>query len=175
MASSFAEIFKRTGRRPRTFNHGTAGEPQFAAGTSLVTARLAPGRHCRCECSYRAPVHMWRRYMTKCSFGFAISILAALTITAAAQDIEAQVQSCAACQGQNGAPADPKTTPIIWGQTEYYLVRQLQSYKKGDRHNPAMEAISKSIKDEDMRPIGSLLCGKSVAGKPSQKCIRCRA
>jgi cytochrome c553 len=99
--------------------------------------------------------------MTKRFFGFAVSIFAALTITAAAQDIEAQVQSCAACHGQNGVPADPKSTPIIWGQTEYYIVRQLQSYKKGDRQNSVMEAISRSIKNEDIRPIARYFAGKA--------------
>jgi cytochrome c553 len=91
----------------------------------------------------------------------AVATFAALIVPAGAQDIDAQVQSCAACHGQNGVPADPKTTPIIWGQTEYYIVTQLRSYKAGDRKNPVMEAIAKSIKIEDMRPIARYFAGKT--------------
>ena len=48
-------------------------------------------------------------------------------------DIEAKVPLCAACHGANGVPADPKTNPIIWGQTQYYLVKQLMNYRNGMR------------------------------------------
>src|SRR5215213_6463941 len=79
---------------------------------------------------------MWVKYTIITLFSLpAIATFDVLTVKAVGQDIEAQVQSCAACHGQNGIPADPKTTPIIWGQTEYYIVRQLQSYKKGNRQN----------------------------------------
>ena len=33
-----------------------------------------------------------------------------------AADVQALVQSCAACHGENGQPADPKTTLVVWGQ-----------------------------------------------------------
>jgi cytochrome c553 len=36
-------------------------------------------------------------------------------------DVQALVQACAACHGESGLPADPKTTPIIWGQQASYL------------------------------------------------------
>jgi cytochrome c553 len=69
------------------------------------------------------------------------------------QDVDAQVQSCAACHGENGVPADPKTTPIIWGQTEYWILKALRSYQRGERQNAVMEAVAKSLKYEDTRPI----------------------
>jgi cytochrome c553 len=47
--------------------------------------------------------------------------------TAVRQDMDAQVQSCAACHGENGIPADPKTTPIIWSQTEYWILKALRA------------------------------------------------
>jgi cytochrome c553 len=98
----------------------------------------------------------------------AAAAFSVLTIPALAQDVEAQVQSCAACHGQNGVPADPKTTPIIWGQTEYYIVTQLRSYKTGERQNPVMEAIAKSIKIEDMRPIARYFAGKTWPENPAK-------
>jgi cytochrome c553 len=106
---------------------------------------------------------MWVKHRAKSLFSglAAVATFAVLTVPAGAQDTDAQVQSCAACHGQNGVPADPKTTPIIWGQTEYYIVTQLRSYKTGDRKNPVMEAIAKSIKTEDMRPIARYFAGKT--------------
>ena len=85
----------------------------------------------------------------------------AIPAPAAAQDVNAMVQSCAGCHGQNGVPADPKGTPVIWGQTEAYIVKQLHNYKTGDRKNPLMEAIVKNIKVEDMRPIARYFAGKT--------------
>src|SRR6476619_5375896 len=98
----------------------------------------------------------------------AAAAFSVLAIPAVAQDVEAQVQSCAACHGQNGVTADPKTTPIIWGQTEYYIVTQLRSYKAGERQNPVMEAIAKSIKVEDMRPIARYFAGKTWPENPAR-------
>lgn len=106
---------------------------------------------------------MWVEYTLKTLLSglAAVATFPVLATPAVAQDIEAQVQSCAACHGQNGIPADPKTTPIIWGQTEYWIVKQLRSYKMGERQNPVMEAIAKSIKIEDMRPIARYFAGKT--------------
>lgn len=94
--------------------------------------------------------------------GFAaVAALGVLAPPARAQNVEAMAQSCAGCHGQNGVPADPKGTPVIWGQTEAYIVKQLHNYKTGDRKNPLMEAITKTIKVEDMRPIARYFAGKT--------------
>lgn len=86
--------------------------------------------------------------------------IAGMALPAAAQNVEALAQSCAGCHGANGVPADPKSTPVIWGQTEAYIVKQLHNYRTGDRKNPLMEAIVKTIKVEDMRPIAKYFAAK---------------
>ena len=73
----------------------------------------------------------------------------------AADDIEAKAQVCAACHGQNGVPTDPKTIPIIWGQQESYMVKQLRDYRNGDRDNPIMSLIAKGF----ARGRASQACG----------------
>jgi cytochrome c553 len=50
--------------------------------------------------------------------GAAVGFAGAAVPADAADDIEAKVQSCAVCHGQNGVPIDPKTIPIIWGQQQ---------------------------------------------------------
>jgi cytochrome c553 len=84
----------------------------------------------------------------------------------AADDIEVKVQACAACHGQNGVPVDPKTIPIIWGQQLSYLVKQLHDYRSGDRENPIMSPIAKSLAQEDLRKIAAYFATK---GWPVQR------
>ena len=89
--------------------------------------------------------------------GFAITAVPAY----AADDIEAKAQMCDACHGQNGVPADPKTIPIIWGQQQSYLVKQLRDYRNGERDNPIMSPIAKSLAEEDLRKISAYFAAKS--------------
>ena len=89
--------------------------------------------------------------------GFAITAVPA----SAADDIEAKVQMCDACHGQNGMPTDPKTIPIIWGQQQSYLVKQLRDYRNGERDNPIMSPIAKGLANEDLRKIAAYFAAKS--------------
>jgi len=89
--------------------------------------------------------------------GFTITALSAY----AADDIEAKAQMCDACHGQNGVPADPKTIPIIWGQQQSYLVKQLRDYRNGERDNPIMSPIAKALAQEDLRKIAAYFAAKS--------------
>ena len=103
--------------------------------------------------------------MLKCFFSTIIGAafsFAVITVPAhPADDIEAKVQVCAACHGRNGVPSDAKTIPIIWGQQQSYLVKQLHDYISGDRESPIMSPIAKSIAQEDLRKIGAYFAAKS--------------
>ena len=79
----------------------------------------------------------------------------------AADDIEAKAQMCVTCHGQNGVPTDPKTIPIIAGQQQSYLVKQLHDYRSGDRDNPIMSPIAKGLAQEDLRKIAAYFAAKS--------------
>jgi cytochrome c553 len=94
-------------------------------------------------------------------FGAGISFAVAAVAAQAADDIEAKAQMCAACHGQNGVPTDPKTIPIIWGQQQSYLVKQLHDYRSGDRDNPIMSPIAKGLAQEDLRKIAAYFAAKS--------------
>ena len=85
----------------------------------------------------------------------------------AADDIEAKVQTCAACHGENGTPTDPKTIPIIWGQQESYIVKQLHDYRSGDREDPIMEPIAKDLAQEDLRKVARYFAAKPWPANPS--------
>ena len=85
----------------------------------------------------------------------------------AADDIEAKAQVCAACHGQNGIPTDPKTIPVIWGQQQSYLVKQLHDYRSGDRDNPIMSLIAKGLAQDELRKIAAYFAGKSWPAQPA--------
>lgn len=92
--------------------------------------------------------------------GIGLSVVA-VPAAFAADDIEAKVQTCAVCHGQNGVPLDPKTMPVIWGQQQSYLVKQLHDYRSGDRDNPIMTPIAKGLAQEDLRKIAAYFAAKS--------------
>jgi cytochrome c553 len=105
-------------------------------------------------------------------FGAAIGFAAAVVPACSADDIEAKAQTCAACHGQNGVPIDPKTIPIIWGQQQSYLVKQLHDYRSGDRDNPIMSPIAKGLAQEDLRKLAAYFAAKgwpvAAKGWPAQ-------
>jgi cytochrome c553 len=102
-----------------------------------------------------------------CSAMFGVAVIAAAgSISAnAADEIEGKVQVCGACHGQNGTPTDPKTMPIIWGQTTYYIVKQLHDYRNGERNNPLMASIAKGLQLQDLRPIAAYFNSKTWPAK----------
>lgn len=94
------------------------------------------------------------------TLGAAAGAMLAVGVAQAADDIEAKVQTCAGCHGENGVPTDPKIIPIIWGQQESYIVKQLHDYRSGDRDNPIMSPIAKDLAQEDLRKIARYFAAK---------------
>jgi cytochrome c553 len=100
-------------------------------------------------------------------FGAAAIVALVAMPAEAADDIEAKVQVCSTCHGQNGVPTDPKTIPIIWGQQESYLVKQLHDYRSGDRDNPIMTPIAKGLALDDLRKVAAYFAAKSWPAQPA--------
>ena len=100
-------------------------------------------------------------------FGALVVFAAALTglPANAADEIEAKVQVCGSCHGQTGQPMDPKTMPIIWGQQQNFLVKQLHDYRAGDRDNAIMASFAKTLKQEELRPAAAYFASKSWPAK----------
>ena len=100
-------------------------------------------------------------------FGAGVGVVVAAVPACADDDIEATAQTCAACHGQDGVPIDPKTVPIIWGQQQSYLMKQLHDYRSGDRDNPIMSPIAKGLAREDLRKIAAYFAAKSWPAQPA--------
>ena len=100
-------------------------------------------------------------------FGALVIAAAALAGPSQAADAidPAKVQVCGSCHGQTGEPMDPKTMPIIWGQQENFLVKQLHDYRAGDRNNPIMASMAKTLSQEDLRPAAAYFASKTWPAK----------
>jgi cytochrome c553 len=75
-----------------------------------------------------------------------------LAWSAQAQDITERLELCKTCHGEAGIPQE-KDTPIIWGQSYYYLYVQLRDYKAGRRANEIMNPIVAEMTKEDMQAL----------------------
>jgi cytochrome c553 len=125
----------------------------FRTGSGALVALLDRGH------SNNGSVTMFNSHLPTI-FG-ALVISAALAAPAnAAEGIEAKLQVCNSCHGDNGVPIDA-TIPIIWGQTEYFLVKQLHDYKSGDRDNTIMASFAKRFEQAELRPAARYFAGKS--------------
>jgi cytochrome c553 len=66
----------------------------------------------------------------------------------------AKAMMCQACHGLDGLSKVPDA-PNIAGQTEPYIVAQLQAYKTGARKNDAMSVVAPSLSDSDMEDLAA--------------------
>jgi cytochrome c553 len=93
-------------------------------------------------------------------FGALVMVAALGAPAGAAEGLEAKLQVCSSCHGENGQPIDA-TIPIIWGQTEYFLVKQLHDYKSADRENLVMASFAKRLTQAELRPAAAYFSKKS--------------
>lgn len=94
-------------------------------------------------------------------FGMGIGLVVAIPPAHAADEIEAKAQLCAACHGAKGVPADPKTIPVIWGQEQSYLMKQMRDFRNGERNSAIMSPIAKDLTEGDLRKIAAYFAAKT--------------
>jgi len=104
------------------------------------------------------------RFSTIAGAATALAVLALPAI--AADEFETSLQTCNACHGQNGQPIAP-TFPIIWGQQQSFLVKQLHDYKSKDRDNPIMTPLAETIKQPDIRKVAAYFAEKPWPAHPT--------
>jgi cytochrome c553 len=98
-----------------------------------------------------------------------VVLLAALTARSSAaengpdpnvqREFGAKLQVCAACHGANGVPKGP-SIPVIWGQQESYLEKQLHDFRTGARSAEVMNWMAKTLDDPEVRPSGTFFGGR---------------
>ena len=87
----------------------------------------------------------------------AIAMLLALAAgaPARAQDLLGKAAFCDACHGENGVPPDT-TMPVIWGQHQAYLYRQISEFKVGNRQNDPMLSLIRTCRRRRWRHSPSI-------------------
>jgi len=100
------------------------------------------------------------RRIVSALFAVAIGMALGVPPAQAADDIEAKAQLCAACHGKNGVPADPKTIPVIWGQEQSYLMKQLRDFRNGERQSAVMAPIARALGEGELRKIAAYFAAK---------------
>jgi cytochrome c553 len=86
-----------------------------------------------------------------------VCLLAGSASTSSAGDVKAgrtKALMCQACHGLDGLSKTPDA-PNIAGQTESYIVVQLQAYKSGARKNDAMSVVAPSLSDNDIEDLAA--------------------
>src|SRR6059036_3241119 len=102
-------------------------------------------------------------------FGLGIGLAVAIPPVHAADEIETKAQLCAACHGDKGVPTDPKTIPVIWGQQQSYLMKQLRDFRNGERNSVVMSPIAKGLAEGDLRKIAAYFAAKTWPARRSAK------
>jgi cytochrome c553 len=74
----------------------------------------------------------------------------------------AKALMCQACHGLDGLSKVPDA-PNIAGQTEPYIVAQLQAYKSGARKNEAMSLVAPSLSDKDIDDLAAYFSAIEIA------------
>src|SRR3989442_7080821 len=109
---------------------------------------------------------MFRRFLSAI-FGLGIGLAVAIAPAHAADEIEAKAQLCAACHGDKGVPTDPKTIPVMWGQEQSYLMKQLRDFRNGERASAIMSPIAKDLAEGDLRKIAAYFAAKTWPARRS--------
>jgi cytochrome c553 len=102
-------------------------------------------------------------------FGLGLGLVVTLPPAHAADEIEAKAQLCAACHGDKGTPTDPKTIPVIWGQEQSYLMKQLRDFRNGERNSAIMSPLAKNLAEGDLRKIAAYFAAKTWPARASAK------
>jgi cytochrome c553 len=102
-------------------------------------------------------------------FGMGIGLALAIPPAHAADEIEAKAQLCAACHGDKGVPTDPKTIPVISGQEQSYLMKQMRDFRNGERASAIMSPIAKNLAEGDLRKIAAYFAAKTWPARASAK------
>jgi cytochrome c553 len=98
-----------------------------------------------------------------------LAALAALAAPANAADalsspsqaeFSAKLLVCNACHGDNGAPKNA-TIPVLWGQQESYLAKQLRDFQSGSRNFEVMSWMTINLSPAELGTAAAYFAKKS--------------
>ena len=78
----------------------------------------------------------------------------------------AKLLVCNTCHGENGVPRSAGT-PVISGQQESYLIKQLHDFQSGARDNEVMSWMATALAQPELGPAAASLAKKSWPARPA--------
>jgi cytochrome c553 len=78
----------------------------------------------------------------------------------------AKLLVCNVCHGADGAPKSA-TTPVLWGQQESYLVKQLHDFQSGDRKFEVMSWMATTLTPTELGSAAAYFAKKSWPSRPA--------
>jgi len=88
---------------------------------------------------------------------------AAAPASGSAEAGQAKATSCVACHGVGGNSINP-VWPVLAGQHQEYIVKQLKAFKNDERTDPLMTPMAKALSDEDMADLGAYFAAQASTG-----------
>jgi cytochrome c553 len=80
--------------------------------------------------------------------------------------LNAKLLVCNTCHGPDGVPRSAPT-PVIWGQQENYLVKQMHDFVKGDRDSEVMEWMATALTQSELESAAAFFSKKSWPARPA--------
>jgi nitrite reductase (NO-forming) / hydroxylamine reductase len=103
--------------------------------------------------------------------GLAILLSTFLIPNGWAGDIKAGAQratTCFACHGPDGISLNPKY-PSLAGQSEEYIIKQLNAFRGGERADPIMTAMASSLSEADVENVAAYYGSKKSVSTPGNE------
>jgi len=76
------------------------------------------------------------------------------------REFGAKLLVCNTCHGQNGVPQNA-TIPVIWGQQENYLLKQLHDFDSGNRNFEVMAWMASTLSQSEVASAAAYFAKKS--------------
>lgn len=99
--------------------------------------------------------------MTYRSLSLAVALIGAAALPSQAQMLGGDAKRgrqlamrCVACHGLDGAPVLPDA-PHLAGQPQPYLVKALNAYRSGARHDERMSVMAQQMNDQDVLDLSA--------------------
>lgn len=70
------------------------------------------------------------------------------------EDGAKKARACQVCHGKEGRSTDP-TYPILAGQHDKYIAKQLKAFRSGTRKDPIMNGMAAPLSDQDIEDLAA--------------------
>ena len=85
----------------------------------------------------------------------------------AAAILGAKLLVCNTCHGDNGVPRS-SAAPIIWGQQENYLLKQMHDFQSGDRNNEVMVWMATALTPAELGSAATYFAKKNWPARSAE-------